>query len=108
MEWIDYLFFLIVDYRMNIFLVLFIIMWVCLKLYSVLDILGEDVLYFDIDSVIFKVLLFDLFFKFFIGNYLGELINEIFLEDDFIIEFVFGGFKNYVYRMVLGKEECKV
>lgn len=52
LEWIDYLFFLIVDYRMNIFLVLFIIMWVCLKLYSVLDILGEDVLYFDIDSVI--------------------------------------------------------
>lgn len=49
-------------------------------------------------------MLFDIFFKFFIGNYLGELINEIFLEDDFIIEFVFGGFKNYVYRMVLGKE----
>lgn len=51
-------------------------MWERLKLYSVLDILGEDVLYFDTDSVIFKVSSSDLLSKLPIGNYLGELTTS--------------------------------
>lgn len=108
LEWIDHPLFPTVDYRTNIFLASFTTMWARLKLYSVLDILGEDVLYFDTDSVIFKVSSSDLLSKLPIGNYLGELTNEISSEDDFITEFVSGGPKNYAYRTVSGKEECKV
>lgn len=100
LEWIDHPLFPTVDYRTNIFLASFTTMWARLKLYSVLDILGEDVLYFDTDSVIFKVSSSDLLSKLPIGNYLGELTNEISSEDDFITEFVSGGPKNYAYRTV--------
>lgn len=61
-----------------------------------------------IPTVIFKVSSSDLLSKLPIGNYLGELTNEISSEDDFITEFVSGGSKNYAYRTVSGKEECKV
>lgn len=108
LEWIDHPLFPLVDYRTNIFLASFTTMWARLKLYRVLDILGEDVLYFDTDSVILKVSSSDLLSKLPIGNYLGELTNEISSEDDFITEFVSGGPKNYAYTTVSGKEECKV
>lgn len=79
--------------------------WVCLKLYKVLDQFGEDVFYYDMDSVIYiccfgvnEVLL---------GDYLGELIDELDLGD-YIQEFVSGGFKNYVYCILVGKEKVCV
>lgn len=83
-------------------------MWARLKLYSVLDKLNENVLYFDTDSVIFKAKRSDDLSYLPIGNYLGELTNEISPKDGYIIEFVSGGPKNYAYRTLSGKEECKV
>lgn len=79
-----------------------------LRLFSVLDRLGENVLYFDTDSVIFKTLKSDDLHYLPIGNYLGELTNEITPEDGHIVEFVSGGPKNYAYRTLSGREECKV
>lgn len=59
-----------------------------LRLYSVLDRFGEDVLYFDTDSVIFKTQKsIDLHYLP-IGNYLREFTNEIKPEDCYIVEFV--------------------
>jgi hypothetical protein len=73
-----------------------------------LDKLGENVLYFDKDSVIFKTLKSDDLHYLPIGNYLGELTDEIKPEDGYIVEFVSGGPKNYAFRTLSGREECKV
>ena len=65
-------------------------------------------LYFDTDSVVFledtndpdqpqPVL----------GDYLGEFTNEL-DDDDYIVEFVSAGPKNYGYKTKKGKVECKV
>jgi len=65
-------------------------------------------LYFDTDSVVFledtndpdqpqPVL----------GDYLGEFTNEL-DDDDYIVEFVSVGPKNYGYKTKKGKVECKV
>lgn len=83
-------------------------MWARLKLYDVLERFGEKVLYFDTDSVIFKTCKSDELRYLPIGNYLGELTNEITAEDGHIVEFVSGGPKNYAYRTLSGREECKV
>ncbi|XP_062621649.1 uncharacterized protein LOC134283217 [Saccostrea cucullata] len=108
LEWIEDPLFPGVDNKTNIFLASFTTMWARLKLYSVLDILGEDVLYFDTDSIIFKSKISDDLRRLPIGNYLGELTNEIKPQDGFITEFVSGGPKNYAYRTLSGREECKV
>ena len=62
-----------------------------MRLFGVLDRLGENVLYFDTDSIIFKTLKSDDLHYLPIGNYLGELTNEITPEDGHIVEFVSGG-----------------
>lgn len=43
-----------------------------------------------------------------IGNYLGELTNEIPVKDGHIVEYVSGGPKNYSFRTGNSKEICKV
>lgn len=52
--------------------------------------------YFDIDLVIYfcKYGEIDIFF----GDFLGEMINEL-DDDDFIIEFILVGLKNYGYKI---------
>lgn len=82
------------DNKTNIFLASFTTMWARLKLYSVLDKLNESMLYFDTDSVLFKAKMSDDLNYLPIGNYLGELTNEIKPEDGYIVEFVSGGPKN--------------
>lgn len=77
-------------------------------IHSVLDKLNESVLYFDTDSVIFKAKKADDLNYLPIGNYLGELTNEITPEDGYIVEFVSGDPKNYAYRTLSEREECKV
>lgn len=104
LEWNEHPLFTPFDKMTNIFLASFTTMWARLKLYSVLDVSGDRVLYFDTDSVIFKTDKSDDLSYLPIGNYLGE-INP---EDGHIIEFVSGGPKNYAYRTLSGKEECKV
>ena len=76
-----------------------------LKLYSELEKIGDRVLYFDTDSIIYisrpnsytPVL----------GNYLGDLTNEL-EKGDYIEEFVSAGPKNYGYKTIMGKSSCTV
>jgi len=79
--------------------------WARLRLFEALKLLGERVLYYDTDSVIYleeegqpnPVL----------GDYLGDFTSEL-EEDDHIVEFVSGGPKNYGYKTKNGHVECKV
>lgn len=64
-----------------------------MKLYFYLEILGDWILYVDIDLVIFMVWLGE--WLLFLGDYLGDMIDEIFGKK--IVFFVMGGLKNYVY-----------
>lgn len=64
-----------------------------MKLYFYLEILGDWILYVDIDLVIFMVWLGE--WLLFLGDYLGDMIDEIFGKK--IVFFVIGGLKNYVY-----------
>ena len=91
--------------NLNIFVACFTTCWARLRLYAALEQLGERVIYYDTDSVIYwtdetqatPVL----------GDYLGEFTSEL-GDDDYIVEFVSGGPKNYGYQTKLGHVECKV
>ena len=91
--------------NLNIFVAAFTTCWARLRLYAALEPLGQRVLYYDTDSIIFlqdedqanPVL----------GNYLGEFTSEL-ASDDYIVEFVSAGPKNYGYQTKLGHVECKV
>ena len=89
----------------NIFLASFTTCWARLKLYDVLDKLGERVLYYDTDSVIF--LSQEQKYEPKLGDFLGYLTNEL-DEGDYITEFVSGGPKNYTYSTIQGKQVCKI
>jgi len=79
-----------------------------LKLYSEIEKLGEQVLYFDTDSVIYVINSTNK--KHYdppIGDYLGDFTDEI--NGDSIEEFVSGGPKNYGYRLKESQKSiCKV
>ena len=91
--------------NLNIFVACFTTRWARLRLYEALELLGERVLYYDTDSVVYltdegqsnPVL----------GDYLGEFTSEL-DADDYIEEFVSGGPKNYGYKTKNGHVECKV
>ena len=91
--------------KTNILIAAFTTCWARLKLYSYLKILGERVLYYDTDSVIYRQLPGQPTIP--IGDFLGDMTNEL-QEGDHIVEFVSGGAKNYGYRTHGGKVECKV
>ena len=91
--------------NLNIFVACFTTCWARLRLYAALEPLGERVLYYDTDSIIFlqdegqpnPVL----------GDYLGDFTSEL-DPDDYITEFVSAGPKNYGYQTHKGHAECKV
>ena len=91
--------------NLNIFVACFTTCWARLRLYEALELLGQRVLYFDTDSVIYleepgqpnPPL----------GDYLGQFTSEL-KADDHITEFVSGGPKNYGYQTKNDKVECKV
>ena len=91
--------------NLNIFVACFTTCWARLRLYDALQPLGDRVLYYDTDSIIFlqdegqvnPVL----------GDYLGDFTSEL-DPDDYITEFVSAGPKNYGYQTKLGHVECKV
>ena len=90
--------------KVNVVVAAFTTAYARLKLYDLLDLLQERVLYYDTDSVIYihkpgkpdPPL----------GNYLGDLTDE--LNGDYITSFVSGGPKNYAYRTKKGKTETKI
>ena len=97
----------------NIFIAAFTTSYARLKLYQTLDRLKQQVLYFDTDSVVYywepglpEIPL---------GPYLGEFTNRIkpvtldeIEHEDWIVEFISAGPKNYAYNTYHGKTECKV
>ena len=91
--------------KRNIFIAAFTICLARLKLYESLEKLGEQVLYYDTDSVIYR-------WKpgqptIALGDYLGDMTDEL-KPGDYITEFVSGGPKNYGYETHLGHVCCKV
>lgn len=96
------------DTKTNIFLASFTTSWARLKLYSVLEEIGEDCLYMDTDSVIFIDRAHQHTKRLPIGDYLDQLTNEIPSKQKYIVEYVSGGPKNYAFRTCDGTETCKV
>ena len=76
-----------------------------LKLYSHLDKLQEQVLYFDTDSVIFKFS--PGFYCPQIGDYLGDLTSEL-GKGEYITTFCSTGPKSYAFTTNKGNKMCKV
>ena len=91
--------------NLNIFVACFTTCWARLRLYAALEQLQQRVLYYDTDSVIYYTSERqddpDL------GDYLGDFTSEL-DKDDYILEFVSGGPKNYGYQTQNGHVECKV
>ena len=90
--------------KVNVVIAAFTTAYARLKLYDLLDLLQERVLYYDTDSVIYvhepgkpEPPL---------GNYLGDLTDE--MDGDYITSFVSGGPKNYAYRTKKGKTDTKI
>ena len=81
--------------RTNVIIAAFTTASARLKLYAILDKLGECVLYYDTDSVMFTCKEGDWVPP--QEDYLGELTNEL-AEGEYIIKFVSGGPKNYAYK----------
>lgn len=74
--------------KTNIFISAFTTCQACLKLYESLEELGDRVLYYDTDSIIYTWKPSQAEIP--LGDYLGDTTNE--LEDDvYITEFVLGG-----------------
>lgn len=93
------------DFNTNVFIATFTTCWARLKLYAILEMLQQRVLYFDTDSVIFVSRPGEREPE--IGSFLGQLTSEL-KAGDYIVEFVSGGPKNYAYRTAKGQEICKV
>ena len=89
----------------NVFIAAFTTAWARLKLYTLLEQLGERALYFDTDNVIYLVKSGE--WRPDCGVFLGELTNEL-NEGDWITDFVAAGPKNYAFRTHQGKEVCKI
>lgn len=88
----------------NIFIAAFTTTYARLKLYNVLDSLGERVLYFGTDSVIYIAEPNKYCPP--LGDYLGDLTDE--LKGNHIVEFVSCGPKHYGYLTSDGSVCCKV
>lgn len=89
--------------KTNIFIAAFTTAYARLKLYNELEKLGDKVLYYDTDSVIY---ISDGKNDPPLGDYLGDFTDE--LDGDFITEFVSLGPKNYSFITALNKIICKV
>ncbi len=66
-----------------------------LKLLSELNKLGDRVLYYDTDSIIYIHI--EGLYNPSLGNFLGDFTNEL-IDNESIVEFASGGPKNYAYK----------
>lgn len=90
--------------KTNIYVAIFTTAYARLKLYDILESLGERALYCDTDSVIYVSRNDEPDVT--VGNYLGDLTNEL-ENDDYIVEFCAAAPKQYAYRTVKGQITCK-
>jgi hypothetical protein len=104
--------------KTNVIIAAFVTAQARLKLYSALKNLNQRAIYYDTDSVMYIDTLPDCSaggpaagaclpapFAPTKGKYLGEWIDEL-DEDDYIIEMVAPGPKNYAYTTIKGKKKC--
>ncbi|CAH1240722.1 Hypp6078 [Branchiostoma lanceolatum] len=89
----------------NVYLAIFTTAFARLKLYKSLSQLGEAVLYYDTDSIIYKSNGENMLP---LGNYLGQFTNECENDGGYITAFCSGGPKNYSYTTASGKTVTKV
>ena len=89
--------------KINVFIACFTTAQARLKLYEELEKLGDQVLYYDTDSVIYSCKEGQI--KIPTGVFLGDMTDE--LEGDTIKEFGSAGPKSYCYETQGGKTECK-
>ena len=98
--------------NVNVYIAAFTACWARLKLYDTLEKLGDRVLYYDTDSIIYiEDEALDQWQPE-TGDYLGDFTDELYNkktgETTHIIEFCSAGPKNYGYVCANGKIECKV
>jgi hypothetical protein len=93
-------------YDTNLYIACFTTSYARMKLYEALDKCGENVLYYDTDSIIYIVKNNDDPLEYLTGSKLGELTDE--LNGKYIIEFSSGGPKNYSYKLNNNDIKCKV
>lgn len=108
MEHLDSPSFVPIDFKTNIFIATFTTCWARINQYKLLEKTDGNALYVDTDSIIFIDRNKEITKTLPIGNYLGQLTNEISKQDEHITLFVSGGLKNYAYKMASGREKCKV
>ena len=85
----------------NVCVAAFVTSYGRLRLYNEIDKLGDCVLYFDTDSIIFISRPGQ--YEPQLGNFLGQFTNEIDPRDGlYIIEFVSAGPKNYAFKLNTG------
>ena len=92
------------NFQTNVVLASFTTCWARLKLLAALEKIGNRVLYYDTDSIIYISRPGE--YDPPLGDYLGEFTDE--LDGDYIIEFLSGGPKNYCYITYSKKEVTKV
>ena len=92
------------DPKTNVVIAAFTTAYARLQLYDELDMLGERMLYYDTDSVIYLTQCGQPEPR--LGNYIGDLTDE--LGGDCITLFASGGPMNYCYKTSSGKTEVKV
>ena len=91
----------------NVLIASFVTAYARLKLYDELEKLGDRLLYCDTDSMIFISRPGEYEPK--LGDYLGELTDEISESDgNYIEEFVCAGPKNYALKYDSGKTDCTI
>jgi len=95
--------------KTNVALASFITAQGRLKLYDEIDKLGQRVLYFDTDSIIYYRNIDKEEYEPKLGEYLGDLTDEIDPKDgNYIVEFVSAGPKNYAYKTDKGVTKCTI
>ena len=101
--------------KTNVIIAAFCTSYARLKLWYVLDRLGQRVLYHDTDSVIFTHSPGQ--YEPPIGTFLGDLTDELTckgvgcegcLQGHWIVDFISCGAKNYAYKLNTGQVVCKV
>ena len=91
--------------KVNVLIAAYTTTYARLKLYDLLDLLQDRVLYYDTDSVIYVHKPGEPDPP--LGDYLGDLTNEL-EGDDYITSFVSAGPKNYAYQTKNGKSVTKI
>ena len=94
--------------QINIVIAAFVTCHARLKLLSELELLGERALYHDTDSIIFLETGNKTEYVPKLGDYLGELTNELSMEQGNIIEFIGKAPKDYGYKTENGDSKCTI